>query len=66
MRSPIGSIQCDSTLPICSSQITFKDKIIQEKKQLEERLRNINAVLDALENAPEVLNVMEALNKLGY
>jgi hypothetical protein len=45
---------------------TFVDRLKDEKKNLEERLLAVNDVLKSLEKAPEVANVVEALNKLGY
>ena len=48
------------------TQTTFEGRLREEKENLEKRLMDVNAVLDALKNAPEVANVLEALNKLGY
>ena len=48
------------------TKLTFEDKLQQEKKQLEERLDSVNAVLKSLKEAPGVSKVLEALNKLGY
>ena len=48
------------------AQTTFEGRLREEKENLEKRLMDVNAVLDALKNAPEVANVLEALNKLGY
>ena len=45
---------------------TFEGRLRREKKDIEERLENINAVLKSLEEAPEVAKVLEAINKLGY
>ena len=45
---------------------TFEGRLREEKQNLEKRLADINAVLKALKEAPQVAEVIEALNKLGY
>ena len=45
---------------------TFQGRLQEEKENLERRLADVNAVLESLKHAPEVANVLEALNKLGY
>ena len=46
--------------------ITFEGRLREEKQNLEKRLADVNAVLKALKEAPQVAEVIEALNKLGY
>ena len=60
-----GERVSEGTLEI-RAQTTFEGRLREEKQKLEKRLMDVNAVLDALKNAPEVANVLEALNKLGY
>ena len=45
---------------------TFEGRLKEEKKNLEERLTDINKVLEAFKKAPQVTEIIEALNKLGY
>lgn len=47
-------------------QTTFIGRLKEEKRNLEGRLIDVNAVLKSLEEAPEIAKVLEALNKLGY
>lgn len=51
---------------LCNTRSSFAGRLKEEKKQLEERLANINEVLKSLDKSPEVANVLEALNKLNY
>ena len=53
-------------IPDVRTAITFEGKLREEKQNLERRLADVNAVLEALEKAPQVAEVIEALNKLGY
>ena len=57
-----------STVPTIPSVgcTTFVDRLKDEKKSLEDRLNAVNNVLKSLEKDPEVANVVEVLNKLGY
>ena len=52
--------------PSVECRITFEGRLREEKLQLEERLKNVNSVLESLKKAPQVAEVLEALNKLGY
>ena len=58
-KMPIGALEV-------RTQTTFQGRLQEEKENLERRLLDVNAVLESLKNAPEVANVLEALNKLGY
>ncbi len=61
-----GGIGGECKMPSIVTQTTFEGRLREEKERLEKRLENINEVLESLKNAPEVANVLEALNKLGY
>ena len=63
-----GLADIASTVPTIPSvrYTTFVDRLKDEKKSLEDRLNAVNNVLKSLEKTPEVANVVEALNKLGY
>lgn len=58
----------NSKMPLMEirTAVTFEGRLWEEKENLEHRLKDINAVLEALEKAPQVASVLEALNKLGY
>ncbi len=68
MRGLTGSIGSDYKMPTMEirTAITFEGRLREEKTNLEKRLVDVNAVLEALEKAPQVAKVIEALNKLGY
>ena len=57
-----GGNQLMPTIEGCNTRMTFEGRLRDEKKNLEERLFNINAVLEKLEKAPEVASIIEALN----
>ena len=52
--------------PSMECRMTFEGRLREEKNQLEERLKNVNAVLESLEKSPQILEVLEGLSKLGY
>ena len=62
----IGGGEYNTTSLEVRTQTTFEGRLREEKEQLECRLKDVNSVLDALKNAPEVTKVVEALHKLGY
>ena len=55
-----------SLTPSVECRLTFEGRLREEKAQLEKRLTDVNAVLESLKKAPQVAEVLEALNKLGY
>ena len=62
----LGGEKCSTGALEVRTATTFEGQLREEKTQLEKRLADVNAVLEALAKAPEVKNVLEALNKLGY
>lgn len=44
---------------------TYRGNLEEQKENLEKRLADINAVLEALDKSPDVANVVEAINRLS-
>ena len=62
----LGGEKMPATAMEVRTRTTFGGRLREEKERLEKRLADINAVLEALKDAPEINKVIEALNKLGY
>jgi hypothetical protein len=55
-----------SSDPIDHQTPPITDKLVAEKKRLEQRLRQINTALDTLANNPEVQIALDAISRLGH
>ena len=51
---------------IDSAPPTVSERLQREKKNLEERLANVNKAIDALDSSPEIAEAVDALSKLGH
>lgn len=54
LQSPVSTIK----------NTTLRQKLQSEKEMLELRLKEVNSVLEALKNNPEVADVLDAVSKL--
>ena len=45
--------------------MTFSERLFQQKKQLEERLQIVNEAIKAMEETPGIQNALDAISKVG-
>lgn len=63
----IGHVGESALTAKCSPrQLTVEERLIQQKTELESRLKDVNAALEALQANPEILKVLSLISKVHY